>query len=208
MAQDALETVMLRNSFYKDGYRKITSALIAALLIIVMLAGIIFYLIAHQPTPKYFATTDSGKIIPLIPLDQPNINSTAILQWATNAAVALYSYNFVNYRQAFTENRQYFTSEGWGAFLQQLQSSGSLSTVQSKKLIVSAVAAGVPVIVNEGAFKGRYFWRVQIPLLVNYEGESGSFQNHLLITVTIQRMSTLEREDGVGIEAFVAEERT
>jgi intracellular multiplication protein IcmL len=207
MAHDALETVMLRNNFYRDNYRKIATALMAAMVTIIMLVGTIFYLISHQPSPKYFATTDTGKIIPLIPLDQPNINSDAIRQWATNAAVSFYSYNFVNYRQTFSDSKKYFTSEGWQAFLQQLQDSGNLKTVQDKKLIVSAVPTGVPVIQNEGVFKGRYFWRIQIPMLISYEGEGGSFHNNLLVTMTIQRISTLDREDGVGVEAFVAEEQ-
>jgi intracellular multiplication protein IcmL len=202
MAYNALETVKLRNEFYRDNYRKVASALLVAMFAIVVLACAIVYLVTHRPAPKYFATTESGRIIPLIALDQPNFNSKAIRSWAANMATSSYSYNFVNYRKAFSDNQKYFTTDGWDDFLKSLQASGNLDAVKNRKLIVSAVPTGTPVIQDQGVFKGRYYWRVQVPLLVTYQGGSGSFHNNILATITIERVSTLDHSDGIGVAAF------
>ena len=206
MAHDALETVKLRNNFYRDSYRRVVVALMLSLLIIAVLAVTLYWKISHPPQPKYFASTADGRIIPLIPLNSPNLNAREIRSWSVEAVVAAYSYNFVNFRQVFSENQKYFTTSGWDAFLKQLQSSGNLDAVQKRKLIVSAVPRGVPVIVNQGVLNGRYFWRVQVPILVTYQSQSETFHTDLLTTVTIRRISTLRRSDGIGIDAFVAQQ--
>ena len=69
MVHDPLELVKLRSNFYRDSYRKVTMALLGSVVIIIALVGLVFFLISTKPIPKYFATTDSGRIIPLIPLD-------------------------------------------------------------------------------------------------------------------------------------------
>ncbi len=206
MAHDALETVKLRNNFYRDSYRRVVMALIITLVIIAGLVYTVYWQITHRPTPKYFASTANGRIIPLIPLNSPNMNGKAIRSWAVEAAVAAYSYNFVNFRQVFNDNQKYFTSNGWDAFLKQLQSSGNLDAVQKRKLIVSAVPRGVPVIQNQGVLNGRYFWRVQVPMLVTYQSQSETFHSDLLATLTIRRISTLTRSDGIGIDSFIAQQ--
>lgn len=129
MAYDALEEVKHRNEFYRDGYRKIVVALMLALLIIVGLVGAIFGILATRPTPTYFATTNDGRIISLVPLNQPNLSDQALLQWASNAVISIYSYSFVNYQKVFQDNEQYFTDAGWKAFLNSVKDSNSLSAV-------------------------------------------------------------------------------
>ena len=101
MPQDALETVKLRNNFYRDSYRSLVVALLLSLLVIAGLVTTVSYLIMSKPSPKYFAATNSGRMIPLIPLDQPNLSDANVLQWTSMAVVSIYSYNYVNFRQAF-----------------------------------------------------------------------------------------------------------
>ena len=98
MPEDALVAIAMRNSFYRDGQRKVMLVLLFSMLCNAVLAGILTYIVTHPPEPKYFATSISGRITPLFPLDQPNQSDSAVLQWANQAAIAAFSYNFVNYR--------------------------------------------------------------------------------------------------------------
>jgi intracellular multiplication protein IcmL len=207
MAYDALETIKLRNDFYRDGFRKLVVILAGSVACIVGLIVIIVILMFQKPEPTYFASTDSGRIIPLVPLNQPNLTDKAILQWSGNAVVSLYSYNFVNFREVFQENKQYFTDSGWRAFVQALQDSQSLQSVQAKKLVVSAVLAGAPLVLNKYLFNGRYTWKIQMPVLVTYLSSSEQSSQKFLVTLTIQRVSTLDDINGIGIQQFVAEQR-
>lgn len=204
MAQDALEVVKLRKVFYRDSYRTVLLLLFGAIIIIFLLGAALLYEVTHRPQPQYFATISDGKLIPLIPLSQPNLSSQALIQWTATAILSLYTYDFLNYRSSFQNSAQYFTPEGWGAFLNSLNNSKNLEAVQKDKLTVQAVPAGAAVIVKEGVNKdGRYFWQVDLPIQVTYESLSGQFSQALTIAVTIERVSTLDSKYGVGITALV-----
>lgn len=202
--EKGLELVMLRNNFYRDNYRRIVIALLLMIFINLGLMGVIFYQITNPPIPKYFATSSDGRVTPLYPLDMPVVSQAELLQWAGRAAVASYSYDFVNYRDSLQKAQDYFTPEGWQNFEAALTSSRTLETVLAKKLVVSAVATGVPVLLDQGIINGRYAWKVQLPILVSYQSSSENTQQPLLVTMVISRVPTLNIPRGIAIVSFVA----
>ncbi len=202
-SDDAVTAVTLRNEFYRDSYRKVVGGLLVCILIILMLVGGLIYIVNNPPTPKYFATSTDGRIMPLVPLNRPNLSAAALLQWANTAAIAVYTYNFVNYRQALQAASDYFTPDGWKAFMDALQSSNNLNAVIDKKLIVSAVATGAPVILEQGLLFGTYTWRVQMPMLVTYQSASQFSQQSVTVTMLITRVPTLSSPLGIGIAQFI-----
>ncbi len=200
---DAVEIVKARNDFYRDNYRKVVTALLLSVFIVFILVLAVIYVVLNPPEPKYFATSTDGRIVPLIHLDQPNLSDAALLQWANTAAVAAYSYNFVNYRQAIQQASEYFTPEGQDTFLAAIKNSNNLEAVVAKKLVVSAVATGAPVILQKGILAGQYTWKVQIPLLVTFQSASQVSQQSVTVTLLIVRMSTLSSARGIGIAQFI-----
>jgi intracellular multiplication protein IcmL len=203
MAEDALTVVSLRNKFYKDSQRKVMLALLIALLVNIVLASLLVYIITHPPAPKYFATSLNGRITPLFPLNEPNQSDSAVLQWANQAAIAAFTYNFVNYRDELQASSGFFTPEGWDQFLNSLQQSNNLDAVKAKKLIVSAVATRAPIILQKGVLNGSFSWRVQMPILVTYQSASEFTQQNNVVTMLITRISTLNSPRGIGISQFV-----
>jgi intracellular multiplication protein IcmL len=203
MAEDALAAVALRNKFYRDGQQKLVTGLIITLIVNVIMASMLLYEFTHPPLPKYFATSVNGRITPLFPLNEPNQSDSAVLQWANQAAIAAFSYNFVNYRDELQASSGFFTAEGWQQFLTALQQSNNLDAVKAKKLIVSAVATRAPIILQKGLLNGRYSWRVQMPLLVTYQSASEFSQQNNVVTMLINRVSTLNSPRGIGISQFV-----
>ena len=203
MAQDALKTVALRNSFYRDSYRRVLIVLLISIIINISLAAVLVYMITHPPLPRYFATSINGRITPLFALDEPNQSDSAVLQWANQAAIAAFSYNFVNYREELQAASGFFTGAGWKQFLDALQESNNLDAVKAKKLIVSAVATRAPIILRKGVLNGRYSWRVQMPILVTYQSASEFSQSNNIVTMLIRRVSTLNSPRGIGISQFV-----
>lgn len=203
MAEDALTAVALRNNFYRDGQRKMIIVLLISMAANFVLASMLLYIILHPPAPKYFATSINGRITPLFPLNEPNQSDSAVLQWANQAAIAAYTYNFVNYRTELQASSGFFTAEGWDQFLTALQQSNNLDAVKAKKLIVSAVATRAPIILQKGLLNGRYAWRVQMPILVTYQSASEFSQQNNVVTMLITRVSTLNSPRGIGISQFV-----
>ena len=203
MSEDALTEVMMRNNFYKDGQRKLTFILLLSLCVNIITGVLLGYIITHPPEPRYFATSINGRITPLFPLNEPNQSDSAVLQWANQAAIAAFSYNFVNYRNELQASSGFFTSEGWRQFLGALQESNNLEAVKAKKLIVSAVATRAPIILQKGLLNGRYAWRIQMPILVTYQSASEFTQQNNLVTMLVTRVPTLTAPRGIGISQFV-----
>jgi intracellular multiplication protein IcmL len=200
----AVEVVKLRNDFYRDGYKRVILALLLSVLLNAVLIATFTFVVTHPPAPQYFATTINGRITPLIPLDQPNMPPSTLLQWSNSAAIAAYTYNFVNYRQELQAASEFFTPDGWTEFTNALKASNNLNAVIDKKLVVSAVATGAPVILDQGIIDGIYTWRVQMPMLVTYQSASQTARQNVLVTMVIQRISTLNSARGIGISSFVA----
>ncbi|MCH9756823.1 MAG: type IVB secretion system apparatus protein IcmL/DotI [Gammaproteobacteria bacterium] len=203
MAEDALTAVKLRNTFYRDGQRKLMFVLLLSIVANVLVALLLGYLLTHPPTPKYFATSINGRITPLFALDEPNQSDSAVLQWTNQAAIAAFTYNFVNYRTELQASSGFFTSAGWTQFLNALEDSNNLDAVKAKKLIVSAVATSAPIILQKGLLNGRYSWRIQMPLLVTYQSASEFSQQRNVVTILVSRISTLNSPRGIGISQFV-----
>ena len=204
MAEDALAYVAMRNSFYRDGQRKLIMIMSISGLANLILAGILIFIITHPPAPKYFATSINGRITPLVALNAPNQSDAAVLQWANQAAMAVFSYNFVNYRSELVAASGFFTADGWAQFISALGSSNNLDAIKAKKLVVSAVATGAPVILQKGVLNGRYSWRIQMPMLVTYQSASEFSQQNLNVTMLVTRVDTLNSPRGIGIAQFVS----
>jgi intracellular multiplication protein IcmL len=203
MAEDALELIRLRNNFYRDNYHRIVGALLVLLLVNFILVGVVFYQIYDRPSPQYFATSTDGRITPIFPLSEPMIGPADLLQWASRAAVAAYTYNFVDYREALQGVQNNFTPDGWKFFEAALVSSRTLETVIAKKLVVSAVATGAPVILDQGVINGRYAWKVQMPLLVTYQSASEQTQQPVIVTEVVTRVPTVNMPRGIAVASFV-----
>lgn len=204
--QDALELVRLRNNFYRDSYRRVLVALLLMVVVNLVLAGTIYYLLANRPMPQYFATTSDGKVIPLYPLQSPVVSTAELLQWATVAATSANTYNFANYRKELQEASQYFTPTGWKEYQKELKGSRNLETVTAKKLTVSAVATGAPIILDQGVVLGKYKWKIQLPILVTYESSTTKISQPLVVNMLVTRVSTLDYKNGIAIDAFYMSE--
>ncbi len=203
MAEDALTAVTLRNNFYRDGQRKLMLVLLVSMVANLMLVSVLIYIVTHPPAPKYFATSINGRITPLFALNEPNQSDSAVLQWANQAAIAAFTYNFVNYRTELQAASGFFTADGWTQFLNALQESNNLDAVKAKKLVVSSVATRAPIILQKGILNGSYSWRVQMPVLVTYQSASEFSQQNNVVTMLITRVSTLNSPRGIGIAQFV-----
>jgi intracellular multiplication protein IcmL len=83
-----------------------------------------------------------------------------------------------------------------------LTDSGNLDAVVQKKLVISAIATGSPVILNRESENGKFTWQVQLPLLVTWQSANDNIQSHLVVNMRIVKMSDKERD--FAINSFIA----
>ena len=204
--QEVLASIAARNSFYRDSYRRVLVGLNLAILSFLILIIAIIYIINHPPQPKYFATYADGKLVPLIPLNMPNVSQAALLEWVNTAVISVNTYDFVNYRDQLQKASEYFTPEGWEAYLESLKASRNLNAVVEKKLVVSAFAKKAPSVVRSGSLDGVFTWTIQIPITVVYQSASQMSTQDLIVSLTVKRISTLTNPNGIGITNYIADE--
>ncbi len=200
-----VKDVTVGHSFRRETQRRLTLLLAIIVLINFILGSTIWYLILHPKEALYYSTSVNAKVDPLVALTEPNLSDAAVLQWATQAAITAFTYDFVNYNEQLFSVSEFFTSEGWADFIAAIQASESVNIVQSQKLVVSAVAIKPPVITKKGIINGVYSWRIQMPLLITYRSASDVEPERNLLTMLVTRVPATESYKGIGIAQFTIE---
>lgn len=159
----------------------------------------------YKPIPEYYALY-RGKAYKMFGLNQPNLTTSALLDWTTNAATEVFTFNFYNAKEILAQSRKYFTKTGYINYLDALSKSKTIETVEKKQLAVYAVLTDNPIILREGPISGGgYAWQIQFPMLLTYESERASKQ-HIILTLLVTRVPTSESTEGIGIASFVVQE--
>lgn len=201
-----LGNVVIRNQFYRDGYRTLVKiALVQGIAVLALIATFVIFLNIYTPTRTYFATTEDGRVVPMIPLSQANLSRPALLSWAAQAASETMTFGFHDYRRRLQESSRHFTRQGWGSFTKALQDSGMIETVNDNRQVLTAIPRSAPTILAEGLMpNGVYRWEVEMPMLVTYELGQTKRSDSMNIRLVIVRVPKLESANGVGIEQWIA----
>jgi intracellular multiplication protein IcmL len=190
------------NAFYYKYYDLTIFVLIGAIFLMLILVAVLLYQVHHRPLPQFFAISHKGQKMELMAYDEPNLLTDTLIKWASKAAVAAYTFDFVNYDKQAALARPYFTDAGWADYLGSIK--GLIQTIRQNQLLVNGVVTGAPVISNQGDLTGRgYGWRVQMPFLVTYQSAESITKKQFNVMVTIVKMPTLKNPAAIGIDQFV-----
>ena len=141
----------------------------------------------------------------MVPLNEPNLSSPALMSWTAQAATEVMTFGFNDYRRRLQEASRNFTRRGWESFTQALQRSRIIEMVEASQQVVTAAPQGAPIIVSEGLSAGRYQWQIQVPLVLTYQSGARTRSDKLLVTLVVVRMPRLESPNGIGIEQWIAQ---
>lgn len=198
-----LEDQLSDNSkFFRLNYPLVIIALIVSIFIMLGMVIAVLYQVSHKPLPQFNGLALNGKTLPLTSFDEPNYQPATLLRWASKAAVAAYTFDFVNYNKEIAGARPYFTPVGWVDYQDSVSS--LISDIAQKQLFVNGVVSGPPIIANEGDIgRNKYGWRVQLPFLVTYQSSEKTSRQDFIVLMTIMKVPTNENPTGIGIDQFV-----
>jgi len=200
-----LMTVIVRNEFYRDGFRNMLRIAIAeSIIIVALILTFIVYINAAKPQDHYFATTADGRIMQLVPLNLPNMGTSALMSWAAQSATEVMTFGFHDYQRRMQQSSRHFTRHGWENFTNALQKSRIIESIESTRQVVTAQPSGAPILIQEGVFNGKYRWVVDLPLTVTYQAGTANRTDNLMVRLVIDRVPSLENPNGVGIEQWIA----
>ncbi len=202
---DALMTVVVRNRFYRDGFRNMMRiAIVEAVIIIALILTFVSYMYVTQPKDHYFATTADGRIMKLVPLNLPNMSTSALMSWVVQSSTEVMTFGYHDYQRRLQQSSRHFTRYGWETFTNALQRSRIVESVEALRQVVTAKPRSAPILVQEGVFNGKYRWVVDLPLEVSYKATTSGRTDNLMVRMVIDRVMSLENPNGVGIEQWIA----
>ena len=200
-----LGTIMKRNEYYRDGYRALQRiAFIQSIVIIGLILAHFFVINVHQPENRYFATTEDGRLVPMIPLSQPNLSNPALLSWVAQGATEIMTFGFHDYQERLQEASRYFTKQGWSSFSDALTASRIIETIQQNQQVVTAAPRSAPIILQEQLVNGQYQWTVQMPMKLTFQSGSKIDTRNWVVVLKVVRVPQLGNPNGLGIEQWVA----
>lgn len=193
-----------KNEFYRNAYRRTMKWLVSMLFIGVCLSLALSWMTYHRTQPAYYAAVMTGQVVKMHSLSEPIVTNAFITQWAALLARRIFNLNFSTYQQQLNEAQDRFTSDGWEKMLLALKNSGLITNLVQERLIMSSVVSGTPVILGKFIIHGRYTWRVQMPLLVKFTSASAETQRNFIVTMSVQRVSTLNASQSIQVTDFAA----
>ncbi|MBV9575099.1 MAG: DotI/IcmL/TraM family protein [Gammaproteobacteria bacterium] len=200
MAEAENHVVELRDDFYRDSFSTLLFIIAGVSLGIFFLIVTSIYLYLDKPVPVTFAVGEEWRVQPPVPLNQPYLSTPEVLQWTADALRRSFVYDFKDYNDQLKVAQQYFTPDGWQSFQNQLNIYASYNNVQTYKLFVTGTPTSAPTILDEGLLSGRYAWKIQLPIMLNYSGATSLPPKALSLQVWVVRVSTLNNLLGVAID--------
>lgn len=202
--------VILRNQGIYSIYRKVISLSIfsAAMAIASLMTASYFY--GKEVPPRYVPLAADGKLIPQIPLDQPNLSVGAINEFALQAVRKINRYDYYNWKEQLTEVQGYFRPDGWNEYLQGFQAANTINAVLAAKMVVSSEPTGDVKLLGSKAIDipgepRTYVWRVEVPIKIMYMTTTSGAETKSqtgVITLTIVRVPTTVNPRGIGIRIY------
>lgn len=157
--------------------------------------------------PRYFASTDDGRIIPLIPLDEPTLSVADVIDFSQKATRRSMTLDFLNYRSQLEDSRHYFTDAGFDSFLGTMSESGILDSIRNGRFNMSA-STDTGVLAQQGVLNGRRVYIINFPLTLKLSGQTTDRPDQrFMATVRVERISTAIDAQGVAITSIVTEPR-
>ncbi|MFN7114986.1 MAG: DotI/IcmL/TraM family protein [Alphaproteobacteria bacterium] len=201
-----LVSVVTRNEFYRDGFRNLIKIVILEGVIIV---GLILTLIVHINNSvaydRYFATTADGRIMQLSPLNERFLTDSALVSWVAQAATEVMTFGFHDYQRRLQQASRHFTKTGWETFSTAMEKARIIESVTAQRQVVVASPRSAPVIRQHGVAGGKYRWVLEMPMSVEYRAREQARTENLKLTLVVERVSSLENPNGVGIQQWLAE---
>jgi intracellular multiplication protein IcmL len=202
--RDAISTILNRNAFYRDGYKILLRISLAQLVLIgILIVSIIGLVATIKQHPVYFATTTDGRIINIVPLNEPFLTPAQVIAWSAGTAQNVMRFGYYDYRDRLQQVSGNFTATGWDSFNKALKDANFLEAIEARKLVVTLDINGAPEIQSAMVRNGVYTWYVQIPVTIKFDGDQPPQPIVTTLRLQLVRVSTLQNPDGISIEQWV-----
>lgn len=147
--------------------------------------------------PLTFGVSDTGRIIPLVPLDQPYVGDARIIGFADECVRQAFSHDFKNFRLTMSNAKDCFTVAGSRGFDEAIEP--LIADIQEKRMVMS-VSLEPAVVVRVAKPRGVYTWVVQSKMTLFRDGtRERVVPTVFTVDLVIERVPLEESVRGIGI---------
>jgi len=201
---DAVKTIVSRNNFYRDGYRLLLRiSFIQMIAILLLVGGLVTMALTSKVEHVFFATTSDGRVINIVPLNEPYITDGSLVAWVADTSKRVLTLSFSDFRQRLQDVAFNFTPQGWETFSKALKDARILELIEERRMVTEMTIGAAPEILKKGELNGVYTWVLQMPVTLTFKGEQAPQAITGNLRVQISRVSTLQHPKGVGIDQFI-----
>ena len=202
--------VVVRNQSLVLAYRRLAFAALMSL-VSAIACIIVFLMVSGKPVPpNYIPVTQDGRLLPLIPMNQPSVDDGVIGQFALDAITKLNNFDYLNWQIQVNSAQDMFVPDSWETYFAEFEATNIMRTVIDRKMIVMGRPSGPVEIQNQGVGQdGVYLWRVAVPVIINYVGHASGQQARTsdlsskgIVTIYIQRVPSALTPNGIAIRAY------
>jgi hypothetical protein len=171
----------------------------AAFSFILNIVILVFFMNQNVP-PRFIPVDSQMRYFSPIALNKHNKTDSDIRSFVMTKLGDIYAYDYINWKQQLDKNQIYFTSDGWLSFIESMQKSFTVQTIVDHKMISSYRTTELPKVVQSGiGDNGKAFWWVETYGILTSTGSDKTINRNVRIRMKIERVSTLESSEGIGI---------
>jgi hypothetical protein len=191
--------VVIKHSFYKDGYLKSLGIVLFTLLTLATSVYWSAHMFMYEPPVKYIPVDAENKVLKEVPESQAVMTDAQLKQWTYDALSVIFSYDYYRVDTHGAKIRKYFSTKSFEEYMEVFKESSDIKRVQRNFFIVD-VEPSMPELVQSGQLNnGALYWRYKIDLRRLFVNHLGFIKEKNVFIVNIVRSNSPEAQDGVLI---------
>lgn len=149
--------------------------------------------------PQVLGLTETGRVIPLVPLDKPYVSDSRVISFADECTRLAFSHDFTNFRQTQAQAGQCFTSVGSESFAKAMEP--LLQDLEQRRMVMSITPMQPPTVVRTFKRGGNvHSWAVQSVITLNREGTRERMTpTSYVVDLVIERVPLEESVRGISV---------
>ena len=125
--------------------------------------------------------------------DQLDPDKALIQYWAKQAVIDSYHYDYINYKLALQNSRDYYTIAGHNKFINDLFKSNNIKSVIKYNHVVLVKPIGIPEVTEIAPIIGHFAWHVIVPFDITFSnGVDVTIKEQWQADLLIVRVNTLQ----------------
>lgn len=170
-------------------------ALGVSLIVIAALTVFVF-----KKKTESFAVTETGRVVPLVPLDKPYVNDSRVSGFAEECLRSSFAHDYENYRFTMGSAKNCYTAQGSKAF--ETAMDPMLEDIKVKRVVMSS-SLEPTVVVKSYLLSGVVYWETQTPMTLYRRGTRDQLApTRFLVTTVIERVPLDENVRGISVRSI------